>query len=157
MQQFKRIHIAEFNITTSAPAYAVNDFVGEQTLVPSTVRNQEANFGSILMSLVLIDQQEQNAELDIYFLKETDSGFLGDNNGANVSSTGLDKFLGHVHIDTADYIMLGSTTGMATKTDINLPLVAVDGATSVVMRIITREIKTWGGAPLRFRLGLDMA
>ena len=128
-----------FAVETSA--LDAGDVVSTTIEIPDAV--DVSGGGSLLSSLTLLDEADQGAQLDVYFLRSNVS--LGTVDSApNISDANSREIIGVVSIATTDYVDFGGGK-IATIRNIGLLLTALTG-TSVYVTLVTSGTPTYGAA-----------
>jgi len=128
-----RIHCVEVTPVTTTSAYADGDSIGGlQTLANATPGDEQS---SELTKITLISVGAVEPDMTLMFFDEAPSGTFTDNGALAISDAEMvDKFLGSVEINTADWTT--QNTGQATlniNTN-NMPVVAkADGSIFVAV------------------------
>lgn len=145
--------IIEVILTLDVAAYAAGDVVADTQVITDAFRGN--NSGGMLVSLEVVDEDDQKANLDIYFLTANVS--MGTENAApSITDANSRSIQGApVSIAVADYKDLGGVS-IAGKDNINKALEAIAGtndlAVAVVAGATTTPTYTVNG--LRLRLGI---
>lgn len=144
--------VVEVTLTLDTLIYAAGDVLSDS----AAVAGMPVNGGRArLVSLVVIDEDDQGAALDLVFFSTNVS--LGAKNAVpSISDADARNTLGHVSVAASDYIDLGGVRE-ATKSGLDLLLEAAAGSRSVYVGSITRGTPTHSANGLRLRLGLVAA
>lgn len=145
--------LIDVTMTCDTSALAIGDVATDTATITGAVR---ANGGrAILESILLLDEDDQGAALDIYFFKTNVS--LGTKNSApNISDSDARNLLGYVSIASADYKDLGGCKVVCVK-GIGLMLEADTAATSCFVSIVSQGAPTYTANGLRLKLGMVQA
>lgn len=141
--------VIDVTASLDTSAYTSGDVLFDTQSVSSVGR---VNAGVVvLQSLFVLDEDDQGAAMDIYFLDANNS--LGTENSApNISDANARNILGHVSIAAADYKDLGGCK-ILTQTGIGLVMKMGAGATTLYIAGVTGGTPTHTASGLRFKLG----
>lgn len=141
--------LIDVTLTLDTSAYTAGDVLADTQVIASAVR---ANGGrAILQSLTVIDEDDQGAAMDIYFLGTNVS--LGTENAApSVSDANSRQILGLVSVASGDYKDLGGMRIACIKA-IGLLLEAEANATDLFIAVVTQGTPTHTATGVRIRLG----
>lgn len=146
-----------FDVTLAVDAgnaYASADVITDTQKLASFFRDVDQT--GMLMSIAVIDEDDQKAAFDVYFLNG--SGAMGTiNSGASVSDADARKFMGWVPIATGDYKDLGGVSVAMIK-NIWLPIKAAASTLDLYVAVINgagTPTYTASGLKLRISAVLD--
>lgn len=141
--------VIDVTCSLDTSAYTSGDVLFDTQSVSSVGR---VNAGVVvLQSIFVLDEDDQGAAIDIYFLDANNS--LGTENGApNISDANARSILGYVSISSADYKDLGGCK-MLTKTGIGLVMKLGAGVTTLYIAGVTGGTPTHTASGLRLKLG----
>lgn len=134
-------------------AYADGDVMADSQAADGVARTA-AGYAK-LVSLEVIDEDDQGEALDLYFLSANVS--LGtENSPPNISDTNARNVLGKVPIAAADFYDLGGVR-IASKMekDLGMLLKAATGGTAVYVGAIARGTPTYTASGVRLRIGVE--
>ncbi len=142
-----------FDVTMSVDAgnaYASGDVVADTQQLAYFFRDTDQT--GMLMSIAVIDEDDQKAALDIYFF--SGSGTLGtENSGPSISDANARQFLGWQAIATGDYKDLGGVSVAMIK-DMNLPIKAAAGTLDLYVAVHNGAgAPTYTASGLKLRIG----
>lgn len=142
--------IVDVTLSLDTSAYTAGDVLADTQIVTGALRLLDG-YG-MLQSVVLIDEDDQGAALDLYFFSANRS--LGAENGApDISDANARDCLGCVAVGTADYKDLGGVK-IATLKDINLPVKAVSASKNIYVGAVNGAgTPTYSASGLKLRLG----
>lgn len=130
-------------------AYADGDVMGSTTTVTNAVR--VAGGVSMLVSVSVLDEDDQGTALDIVFFKNTQS--LGTDNAApSISDANARDYLGHVSVLATDFIDVGGSR-LATPPIDPLLLKAASASRNLFVGLISRGAPTHTASGLKINLG----
>jgi len=118
--------------TITAGAYSANDAVGGLMTFLGLFKKQGSG---MLVSLVLTDQEEQNAVTDIILFKQTFTA-TADNAAINISAADSLNIIGTFRVGSGDYIDVGAAT-VATLSNIGKILRVADQETLFAQMVHT--------------------
>lgn len=144
--------VKDITLTLDTSIYADGDVLSDTAEITEAVR--AFGQGCKIVSIAVLDEDDQGVALDVVFLKSNVS--LGTKNSApNISDANAREILGHVNIATTDYVDYGGAR-VATKRDIALAVKAADGKDSIFVSTITRGgTPTYTASGLKLRIGLS--
>lgn len=144
--------VVEVALTVDTSIYAAGDVLSDTAAFTGVPVNGGR---ARLVSLAVIDEDDQGAALDLIFFSANVS--LGTKNlPPDISDANARNVLGHVSIAGTDYVDLGGVR-VATKSGLDLLLESAAGSKSVYVGSITRGTPTHTANGLRLRLGLVAA
>lgn len=137
---------------TDTNAYAAGDLIGAAAL-EFDASIYDGGSG-VIQSLRLVDQDKEQAAIDVIFFDENPSGTTFTNNGAfDVADADMTKVIGHVSILASDYCAL-SDNAFATKTGIGLAFKLTTGK-KLYAALVARAAVTYTAATdLRLAVGI---
>lgn len=140
----------DVTLTLDTSAYGAGDVLADTQAVTNAVR---VNGGrAILQSLVVIDEDDQGAAMDVYLLDANNS--LGTENAApSVSDANARAILGVVSIAAADYKDLGGVK-VANIKAIGLALESTGATRDLYLAVVTQGTPTHTASGVLLRLGL---
>ena len=118
-------HVFDVQVTPTigTSQYADGDQLGALFTIDTGIADDNKNL--TLMSVTVIDQDDESAALDILLFDESPTIASSDNAALNVGDDEMvDKYIGHVSIAADDYVDLAANAA-ATKTNVNLNCRAV--------------------------------
>lgn len=141
--------VIDLTASLDTSAYTAADVLFDTQSIASVGR---VNAGIVvLQSLFVLDEDDQGAAMDIYFLDANTS--LGTENSApSISDANARNILGHVSIASADYKDLGGVK-VLTKTGIGLVMKLGAGVTTLYVAGVTGGTPTHTASGLRFKFG----
>lgn len=146
-----RPRIVDVTLVADTLIYAAADVIVATQAISNLSRVK--NIGGLLKSLILIDEDDQKAALDIYFL-DANVSFAAANAPAAPSDAAARSLLGKVAVLTTDYRDLG---GVATASFTNLDMIlkpALDSSDVYVAVVNGAGTPTYTAAGLKLRLGI---
>ncbi len=134
-----------FSLDTSA--YAAGDVLAESQVIAGCMR--VANGTGVLGGFVLLDEDDQGAELDVVFLSENVS--IGTENAAvAVSDAHARSVLGIVKVSADAWVDLGGAR-VATLLNVNVPVRPAADTNDVHVALVTRGTPTHSAGGIRGR------
>lgn len=144
--------VIDVTLTLDTLIYAALDVLSDTATLTDAVR---VNGGkATLVSLTVIDEDDQAGVIDFYFFKATQS--LGTKNAApDIADAAARDILGIVSVAAADYKDLGGVK-IASIKNINLKLEAATGSRNLFLGSINLSgTPTYTAAGVRVKLGID--
>lgn len=131
-------------------AYAAGDVLADTQVVASAVRATDAL--GVLQSVLVLDEDDQAAAFDIYFLSANVS--MGTENAApSITDVNARNLLGVVNVAASDYADLGGCR-VAFKPNIGMIVKPASGTSDVYVAAVNGSgTPTYTAAGLRLRLG----
>lgn len=147
-----RHRIIDVTLVVDTAIYAAGDTLVATMALSNVLRAK--NVGGLLKSLTVIDEADQKAAFDIYFL-DSNVSFAAANAAAAPSDTAARSLLGLIAVATADYKDLGGVA-MASYKNIDLILKPATDSQDVYIAIVNGAgTPTFGAATdLKLRLGV---
>lgn len=141
-------YVFQTDLTLDTDAYAAGDTLADLVEVTNAVAKTDGV--GILHSVSVVDVDDQGAAIDLLFYRSSIT--LASKNAAwAISDSDSKKFLGHVRIESGDWIDLGDEQ-IATKTSVGLPVWA-DSGTSIYMATVSQGSPTYAADGLSVTLG----
>lgn len=140
-------------ITTTA--YAQHDVLGGVVRVPNAFDKERA---CKLVSLTVIDKENQKAALDILFFSEAPANSVGADNALYaLNDADADKILARVSVAAADYVSSTTNSAEASLGNIQKMLQAKAGSKDLYVLVVDRDAagKTYAAGALIVKLGLE--
>lgn len=148
---YPRHRIVDVTLVADTSIYAAGDTLVATQVLSNLLR--EKNVGGLLKSLTVVDEDDQKAALDIYFL-DANVSFAAANAAAAPSDTAARSLLGKVAVATADYKDLGGVS-MASYANLDIILKpAVDTQDIYVAVVNGAGTPTYTASGLKLRLGI---
>lgn len=140
----------DVTLTLSTSAYAAGDLLADTQLVDGALRVTDGT--GMLISLTLIDKDNQQDPLTVYFLNANVS-FGTENSAPSISDTDALKILGFVDIEAADYRYLGGVAVAYRQTQVHL--LAASGTDDIYVAVVNSSgTPTYAADGLVLRLGI---
>jgi hypothetical protein len=134
-----------FSLDTSA--YASGDVLADSQIIAACMRAN--NSTGVLSGFTLHDEDDQGIELDVVFLSANAS--IGTENAAvSISDANARNILGIVNVASSDWKDLGGVR-VATKLNVNVPIVPGTDSDDVYVALITRGTPTHTANGIRGR------
>ena len=134
-----------FSLDTSA--YASGDVLADSQIIEGCMRGNNAT--GVLSAFTLHDEDDQGIELDVVFLSAASS--IGTENAAvSVTDANARNILGIVNVASTDWKDLGGVR-VATKLNVNVPMLPVADSNDVYVALITRGAPTHTANGIRGR------
>lgn len=135
MSNNTRFAVAQPTIT--AGAYSANDAVGAVITLEDA-----ALAGSAIHSVVLWDNGNVGAQMDIFFFNAEPANPISDNGAFSIHANDITKLIGSIPIATSDYVAAGSDK-IATVRNIGFGFApTLDG--NLYAQMVTRGTPTYG-------------
>jgi hypothetical protein len=145
-----RVRIINVNPTLDTSAYVAGDVLFATTEVTSAVRANDA--GGTLMSMTIIDQDDQKQGMVIYVLQTNVA--LGTFNAApNITDANSLNLLGRVDIAAGDWTDLGGTAVCSLR-NLNIPIQPSSGTDDIFIAAVTLGTPTHTASGIRVRIGI---
>lgn len=145
-------HIVDVTLSADTSIFANGDVIADTQIVSNACfdKARAAN----LDSLVLIDEDDQGAALDLYFFDANVS--MGTENGApNVTDASMRSLLGIVPVATSDYKDVGGSK-VANLRNLGLMLKPATDALDVYVAAVNGAgTPTYTASGLKLRLGIE--
>lgn len=153
MGKLERTNIIKAQPVISTSIYAALDCVGT-VLTLSNAMAMDGGAG-VLHSLVVIDDDNEKAELDILLFDDLPTGTMTDNGAWTPASGDPAKLLGRVNILATDYLtVVTGSLAIATFRNIGLPVRSVAGSPHVYALVLAAGTPTYAATTdLRFVFG----
>lgn len=147
-----RVRIVDLTLSLDTGAYASGDVLANTQVVTDALRDK--NVGGTLRSLTVIDEDDQKAVFDIYFLDAASS--LGAENGPpDITDAAARSLLGKVAVAVADYKDLGGVA-IAHYDNLNILLRAATDSKDIYVGVINGSgSPTYTASGLKLRLGIE--
>ncbi len=137
--------------TLDTSVYASGDTLFATTAITGAVRANDER--SVLMSIAVIDKDDQKPAVRILFFKSNVT-FGTANAAPSISDSDAANYLGHVDIASADYVDLGGVS-VACARGVNILLESASGTTTVYCAgMLTSGAPTHTASGLVFNIGL---
>jgi hypothetical protein len=138
-------------LTLDTLAYASGDLLADTQVITNMTR--VADFGCILQSVTVIDEDDQGAAFDIYFL-DANNTFGTENSAPSITDANARAILGKVSIGTGDYADLGGAR-CATVGNVGLVLQPASATRNGYLAVVNGTgTPTYTATGMRLRLGL---
>lgn len=135
-----------FSLDTSG-AYASGDVLADSQIIAACMRTN--NSTGVLSGFTLHDEDDQGIELDVVLLSAASS--IGTENAAvSVTDANARNILGIINVSSSDWKDLGGVR-VATKLNVNLPILPVTDSDDVYVALITRGTPTHSASGIRGR------
>jgi hypothetical protein len=146
--------LVDVTLTLDTSAYANGEVLADTQIVAGALR--VTNGTGRLQSITLIDEDDQGAALDLYFLSANNS--FGTENGAvTISDASARDIIAFVAINTGDYRDLGGVK-VANLNSLNRVIKAATGTTSIYVAAVNGSgTPTFTASGLKLRLGIEQA
>lgn len=145
-----RVRIINVNPTLDTSAYTANDVLFATTEVTAAVRANDA--GGTVMSVTVIDQDDQRAGMVLYLLQTNVA--LGTFNAApSITDANSLNILGRIDIAASDWTDLGGTA-VCSKQNLNIPILPASGTDDIFVAAVTLGTPTHTASGIRLRFGI---
>jgi deoxyinosine 3'endonuclease (endonuclease V) len=146
------VELYDVTLTLDTSIYAAADVLSDSAVVSNAVPYPGGR--AILRSVVLLDEDDQAAALDLYFIDSNVA--MGTKNAAiSITDANARKLLGKVAIATTDYADLIASR-LATKSELALVLKAVAGSPDIYVAAVNGAgTPTYTAAGIKLRLGIQ--
>lgn len=135
-----------FSLDTSG-AYASGDVLADAQIIAACMRANNAT--GVLSGFTLHDEDDQGIELDVVFLSANVS--IGTENAAvSITDANARNILGIVNVAATDWKDLGGVR-VATKLNVNVPILPATDTDDVYVALITRGTPTHTASGIRGR------
>lgn len=144
--------LVDVTLSLDTSAYASGDLLADTQVVASAIKLTDGK--ARLQSVLLIDEDDQGAALDLYFLSANNT--LGTENVApSISDANARDILCRVPIATGDYYDLGGVR-VADVHGLNRIIKAASGTTSIYVAAVNGAgSPTYTASGLRLRIGIE--
>lgn len=142
--------VKEVTLTLDTSAYADADVLADTQEITDAVR-VDAGTG-VILSLVVLDKDDQAQALDVVFLR-TDVSIGTENDAVTVTDANADEILGIVEVAASDYIDL-AISQLATMTGLYIVVDAAAVSTSLFVAAISRGTGTYTASGITLKIGL---
>jgi hypothetical protein len=137
------------DMTAATNALTAGDVAAATQVVAACTAANDAP--GILQSMVVIDPDDQGANLKIVFFSANTT--LGTEESApDIDDTEVQTVLGIVDVATTDYVDLGGSK-VATKLNLGLPILPATGTDDIYVAIMAVATPTFAGGHIYLRLG----
>lgn len=147
--------VIEVTLTTDTAVYAPGDVVADTQVIDRAFRGN--NSGGRLVSVEVVDEDDQKANLDIYFLTANVS--MGTENAApSISDANARSIQGKISIAVADYNDLGGVSvAQAASTQLPRALESIAGTDDLAIAVVAgaTTTPTYTATGLKLRLGIE--
>lgn len=145
------IQLADVALSCDTAAYASGDLIADSQAVDAVFRAADAL--GVIQSVQVIDEDDQGAAIDIYFLSANSS--LGTENAApSITDANARNILGVVSVAAADYKDLGGVK-VATKTGVGIVAKPATGTDDLYVAVVSNgSTPTYTATGLRLRVGV---
>lgn len=124
--------VFDLTLSVDTAAYATGDLIAATQQCDGFFRKVDGT--GVIQSIVVVDEADQKAVLDIYFLSSNVS--MGSENSApSISDADANHVLGCVSVAATDYKDLGGVS-VATIKNIGLPVKAVSGTDDIYVAVV---------------------
>lgn len=145
------VTLVDVTLTLDTSAYASGDLIADTQAVASAVRVNDGL--GILHSLMVVDEDDQKAAIDIYFLSANNT-FGSENSAPTISDANARDILGIVSVAAADYKDLGGVS-VAMKSGLNMIVKGASGSTSIYVAVVSNaSTPTYTASGVRLRVGI---
>jgi hypothetical protein len=142
--------VLDLTLTLDTNIYADGDLMVDATALTTAVRVAAGT--SRLVSVVVLDEDDQGVAFDLLFLNAATS--LGSLNAAvNLTDAMGRTLIGKVAVATGDYYDFGGCRA-AFKSDLNMLLKAASASTTLYVAAVSRGAGTYTAAGIRIKVGL---
>lgn len=142
--------VLDLTLTLDTNIYADGDLMVDATALAGAVRVAAGT--SRLVSVVVLDEDDQGAAFDLIFLNAATS--LGTVNSAVALTDAMGRtLLGRVVVASGDYYDFGGCRA-AFKSDLNMLLKAAAASTTLYVAAVSRGTGTYTAAGIRIKVGL---
>jgi hypothetical protein len=134
-----------FSLDTNA--YVAGDLLADSQILVGCMRKKDLT--GVLSGFTLLDEDDQGLALDVVILSANVS--LGTENAAvSITDANARQILGVVSVVDADWVDLINSK-IATKLNVNLPVMPVSQSNDLYVALITRDAPTHTAAGIRGR------
>lgn len=143
--------IKDVTLSLDTAAYASGDLLADTQVVDAAMRITNGSGG--IISLNVIDEDDQKAALTVYFLSSNVS--LGTENSApSISDTNALAIRGRVRVSVSDYDDLGGVA-VACFSNLAIPVVAASGADDIYVAVVNGTgSPTYTASGIKLSIGL---
>jgi hypothetical protein len=142
------VDVFDVTLSLDTSAYADGDVLADTQSAGTVFLNSGG--GRTLMSVVVLDEDDQGQGLDLIFLDANNA--LGTENSApSISDANARSIIGRVPISSAEFYDLGGCR-IASRTGINLPMQG-NGGSTLYVAAISRGTGTYTASGVRLKLG----
>jgi hypothetical protein len=143
--------IVPVTLSVDTSIYADGDLLADTQIIAQNLVRSEGG-AAILESVLLLDEDDQGAAMDLVFLDSSAS--LGTENAApSITDANARNILGFLNIPTSAYIDLGGSR-IAMVRSVRMVLKAADASRNIYVAAITRGgTPTYTASGLKLRLG----
>lgn len=141
----------DVTLSLDTSAYASGDVLADTQVVTNATR--VADLGGIIHSVEVIDQDDQGAAFDIYFLDSNVS--MGTENSApNISDANAAKIMARVQVGTGDYYDLGGVK-IADMTGLGRIVKPASGTRNIYVAVVNGTgTPTYTASGIILRIGI---
>lgn len=143
--------ILEVTLSLDTNIYADGDVLADTQEIASALRVSDGL--ARLRSLVVIDQDDQGVDMDIYLL-DGNVSFGTENNAVSIADADALKILARVVIAAADYYDLGGVR-VAVKSGLDAILKAASGTDKLYVAAVSRGTGTYTASGVKLRIGIE--
>lgn len=145
------IQLVDVTLSTDTNAYASGDLIADTQIVNSAVRATDAL--GVLQSLVLIDEADQKAALDIYFLSANNT-FGTENSAPSILDANAGAILAVISVASGDYKDLGGVS-VVEKANLSKIIKPATGSDDIYVAVVNGSgTPTYGATSLKLRVGV---
>lgn len=143
--------VLEVILSLDTNVYADGDVLADTQEIASAFRINDG-LGR-LRSLVVIDQDDQGVDMDIYLL-DGNVSFGAKNAAVSITGANALKILAKIAIAAADYYDLGGVR-VAVKSGLDTILKAASGTDKLYVAVVSRGAGTYTASGVKLRLGIE--
>jgi hypothetical protein len=145
--------VKDVTLSLDTSAYVAGDVLADSQQVDAALRT--SNGTGALVSVVVVDKDDQRAAFTIWFLDANVS--MGTENAApSISDTNAANVLGKVDVAVADYVDLGGVSVAFVAPTIPIPLKAVTGTDDIYVAVVNGAgAPTYTASGVVLRLGIE--
>lgn len=145
------IQLVDVTLSLDTSAYTAGDLIADTQEVASAVRAADAK--GVLQSVVVIDEDDQGAAIDLYFFSANVT--MGTENSApSISDANIRNLLGIVSVASGDYKDVGGAK-VAVKSGIGMIVQPASGTDDIYVAVVSNgSTPTYTASGVRLRIGV---
>lgn len=144
--------LIEVTLSLDTSPYASGELLADTQVVTSAIKLTDGK--AKLQSILLIDEDDQGAALDLYFLSANNT-FGTENSAPSISDASARDILCRIPIATGDYYDLGGVR-VADLSGLNRIIKAASGTTSIYVAAVNGSgTPTYTASGLKLRIGIE--
>jgi len=140
----------DVTLSLDTSIYADGDVLAATQVVSNAFRVDDQP--GMLVSVAVIDEDDQKAAFDLYFLS-ADVSIGTENSTPSMSDANARNFCGYVEVGSGYYKDLGGVSVLSLA-NLNLPIKPISGTNDIAISAISRGTGTYTASGLKLRLGI---